>query len=84
MPELLWKTYIDFEIAEGDYEKARKLYERLLQKTAHVKVTKPLTSFSLLNDFTFRFRCGSRMHISKAACLERETKVKLMSNASWQ
>ena len=38
MPELLWKAYIDFEEEEGEYENARALYERLLQKTDHVKV----------------------------------------------
>ena len=38
MPELLWKAYIDFEEEEGEYERTRKLYERLLDKTDHVKV----------------------------------------------
>lgn len=38
MPELLWKCYIDFEISHGEIEAARKLYEKLLEKTAHVKV----------------------------------------------
>ena len=38
MPELLWKAYIDFEEEEGEYERTRELYERLLQKTEHVKV----------------------------------------------
>ena len=38
MPEMLWKNYIDFEIDEGEGEKARALYERLLEKTGHVKV----------------------------------------------
>jgi crooked neck len=38
MPELLWKSYIDFEIAEGERELTRKLYERLLDRTQHVKV----------------------------------------------
>ncbi|ATY63444.1 cell cycle control (Cwf4) [Cordyceps militaris] len=38
MPELLWKAYIDFEEGEGEYERARALYERLLDKTDHVKV----------------------------------------------
>lgn len=38
MPELLWKSYIDFEEYEGEYERTRALYERLLQKTDHVKV----------------------------------------------
>lgn len=38
MPELVWKSYIDFEDYEGEYERVRQLYERLLQKTDHVKV----------------------------------------------
>ena len=38
MPEMLWKGYIDFEIEEGESENARQLYERLLQRTGHVKV----------------------------------------------
>ena len=38
MPELLWKSYIDFEDEEGEHERARALYERLLDKTGHVKV----------------------------------------------
>lgn len=39
MPELLWKAYIDMELAEGDFDNVRKLYERLLEKTGHFKVT---------------------------------------------
>ena len=38
MPELLWKGYIDFEEEEGEFERTRELYERLLQRTEHVKV----------------------------------------------
>jgi len=38
MPEMLWKGFIDFEIDEGEADKARKLYERLLERTGHVKV----------------------------------------------
>ncbi|CCA67446.1 probable protein CCN1-putative cell cycle control protein [Serendipita indica DSM 11827] len=42
MPELLWKSYIDFEVVEGGYERdrtrVRKLYERLVERTGHVKV----------------------------------------------
>lgn len=38
MPELLWKAYIDFEIAEGGTARVRALYERLLDRTKHVKV----------------------------------------------
>jgi crooked neck len=42
MPELLWKSYIDFEVGEGGYDRdrtrVRNLYERLVDKTGHVKV----------------------------------------------
>ena len=38
MPEVLWKGYIDFETREEEWERARALYERLLQRTEHVKV----------------------------------------------
>ncbi|KAK1402967.1 crooked neck-like protein 1 [Heracleum sosnowskyi] len=38
MPELLWKAYIDFEISEGEFENTRRLYERLLERTKHLKV----------------------------------------------
>ncbi|KAK2967471.1 hypothetical protein RJ640_000628 [Escallonia rubra] len=38
MPELLWKAYIDFETSEGEFERTRQLYERLLDRTKHGKV----------------------------------------------
>ena len=38
MPELLWKAYIEFEIECGEYENSEVLYNRLLQKTTHVRV----------------------------------------------
>ncbi|KAK7260280.1 hypothetical protein RIF29_26201 [Crotalaria pallida] len=38
MPELLWKAYIDFETGEGEFDKARLLYQRLLDRTKHLKV----------------------------------------------
>jgi crooked neck len=38
MPELIWRFYIDFEIQNGQFEQARALYKRLLQRTKHVKV----------------------------------------------
>eukprot|EP00300_Choanocystis_sp_HF-7_P020149 c20523_g1_i1.p1 GENE.c20523_g1_i1~~c20523_g1_i1.p1 ORF type:complete len:715 (+),score=131.96 c20523_g1_i1:38-2146(+) len=37
-PELLWKAYIDYEIAEEDTPRATALFERLLNRTQHVKV----------------------------------------------
>lgn len=38
MPELLWKSWIDFEYEEEEYDRTRELYERLLRRTSHVKV----------------------------------------------
>ncbi|KAG1678894.1 hypothetical protein FOA52_003562 [Chlamydomonas sp. UWO 241] len=38
MPEALWKAYIDFEIGQGERTRTRLLYERLLDRTKHVKV----------------------------------------------
>lgn len=37
-PELVWKAYIDWEMAEQEVERARQLYERLLERSQHVKV----------------------------------------------
>jgi crooked neck len=47
MPELVWKAYIDFEEEEGECEKTRELYERLLAKTNHVKVWTSWVQFEL-------------------------------------
>lgn len=38
MPEVVWKAYIDLEFAEREWARVDALYERLLEKTAHVKV----------------------------------------------
>ncbi|XP_070577296.1 crooked neck-like protein 1 [Ptychodera flava] len=38
MPEVLWKAYIDFEIEQEEYDRTRELYDRLLERTQHVKV----------------------------------------------
>jgi len=38
MPEVLWKAYIDFEIEQEEFDRTRQLYQRLLQRTHHVKV----------------------------------------------
>jgi len=38
MPELIWKAYIDSEAELQEYDKARKLYLRLLEKSKNVKV----------------------------------------------
>ncbi|KAJ1985933.1 NineTeen Complex (NTC) component [Dimargaris cristalligena] len=40
MPEVLWKAYIDFEFEHADSttDRVRNLYERLLDRTDHIKV----------------------------------------------
>ncbi|CAD6890658.1 unnamed protein product [Tilletia controversa] len=38
MPELVWKSYIDAEFEDRNWEAVNGLYERLLGKSAHVKV----------------------------------------------
>lgn len=50
MPELLWKTYIDFEVNQGENENARQLYQRLLERTLHVKVWLSYAKFELSCD----------------------------------
>ena len=50
MPEVVWKAFIDFEIESENYENARKLYERLLSKTDHVKVWISFARFELITD----------------------------------
>ncbi|KAF1810350.1 Pre-mRNA-splicing factor clf1 [Eremomyces bilateralis CBS 781.70] len=47
MPELVWKAYIDFEEEEGEYDRTRELYERLLEKTDHVKVWTSYAHFEI-------------------------------------
>lgn len=47
MPELLWKSFIDFEFEGEEYDRTRLLYERLLEKTSHVKVWVSYAQFEL-------------------------------------
>lgn len=38
MPEVLWKSFIDFEFEEREWDRVDELYEKLLTRTGHVKV----------------------------------------------
>lgn len=38
MPEVVWKAWIDFEFEEREWNNVQELYEKLLDRTAHVKV----------------------------------------------
>lgn len=37
--QVLWKSYIDFEIEQEQFDNTRNLYKRLLERTQHVKVS---------------------------------------------
>lgn len=47
MPEILWKAYIDFEVSLSNFAAARNLYERLLNRTNHIKVWLSLAMFEV-------------------------------------
>ncbi|KAJ1939321.1 Crooked neck-like protein 1, partial [Linderina macrospora] len=47
MPEVLWKAFIDFEFDQGEYDRTRELYTRLLSMTDHVKVWVSMAHFEL-------------------------------------
>jgi crooked neck len=47
MPELIWKSYIDFEISQKNYENTRKLYKKLIERTKHVKVYSSYAEFEI-------------------------------------
>jgi crooked neck len=49
MPEQSWKAFIDFEIELGEIENVRVLYQRLLEKTQHVKVWLSAAKFEVVS-----------------------------------
>jgi len=38
MPETVWRAYLDNEMELKNYDKARDLYERLLERSKHIKI----------------------------------------------
>ena len=47
IPEILWKAYIDFEVDQEEWDRVRQLYERLLEKTKHLKVWLSYAKFEI-------------------------------------
>ncbi|NXK96104.1 CRNL1 protein, partial [Formicarius rufipectus] len=86
MPEVLWKSYIDFEIEQEEYEKTRNLYRRLLQRTQHVKVWISFAQFELSAGQEQRLqRCRQVYEEANKAmrsCEEKEERVMLLE--SWR
>uniref|UniRef100_A0A4W3JQ75 Crooked neck-like protein 1 n=1 Tax=Callorhinchus milii TaxID=7868 RepID=A0A4W3JQ75_CALMI len=86
MPEVLWKSYIDFEIEQEEYERTRKLYRCLLQRTQHVKVWISYVQFELSVEGTDRLtRCRQIYEDANRSlrnCEEKEER--LMFLESWK
>lgn len=86
MPELLWKSYIDFEISREEFENARKLYERLLERTSHVKVWLSYAKFEFNNGDAegMNVALARRVYERANECLknssEKESRVLLLEN----
>ncbi|XP_022919462.1 protein crooked neck [Onthophagus taurus] len=86
MPELLWKSYIDFEIAQEEFENARNLYERLLERTVHVKVWLSYAKFELNcpGEDDINIRLARRVYEKANETLknnpEKEARVLLLEN----
>ncbi|CAG2250098.1 CLF1 [Mytilus edulis] len=86
MPKVLWKSYIDFQIEQEEFDKVRNLYRRLLQRTKHVKVW---ISFGQFEKTT-----GEDSYIDKARTVYKEAnnamksagekEERLMLLESWQ
>nr|CAH7716929.1 unnamed protein product [Callosobruchus chinensis] len=86
MPELLWKAYIDFEISQDEPENARQLYERLLERTSHVKVWLSYAKFELNNqsEGDMNVQLARRVFERANECMknasEKEARVLLLEN----
>ncbi|XP_064465251.1 crooked neck-like protein 1 [Ornithodoros turicata] len=87
MPEVLWKGYIDFEVELEEHAKAAQLYERLLQRTQHVKVWISYAQFQLNNTSEDQAVSRARAVYERANKQLRSTEEKeerLMLLESWE
>ncbi|KAM4521453.1 crooked neck-like protein 1 [Odontesthes bonariensis] len=86
MPEVLWKSYIDFEIEQEEFENTRNLYKRLLQRTQHVKVWISYAKFELSIDGPDRLQKCRQIYeeANKGMrnCEEKEERLMLLE--SWR
>uniref|UniRef100_A0A673B4Y0 Crooked neck pre-mRNA splicing factor 1 n=1 Tax=Sphaeramia orbicularis TaxID=375764 RepID=A0A673B4Y0_9TELE len=86
MPEVLWKSYIDFEIEQEEFENTRNLYKRLLQRTQHVKVWISYAKFELSVDGPERLqKCRQifeEANKGMRSCEEKEERLMLLE--SWR
>nr|XP_005483519.1 crooked neck-like protein 1 [Zonotrichia albicollis] len=86
MPEVLWKSYIDFEMEQEEFERIRRLYRRLLQRTQHSKVWISLAQFELLVGQEERLqRCRQvyrEANEAMGSCKDKEERAMLLE--SWR
>ena len=85
MPEMLWKSYIDFEISEEEYGRVRELYARLLERTKHVKVYISYAQFESAAGEIEKARAVFEManaHFKRAGAEHKEERVVLIE--SWR
>lgn len=75
----LKQAYIDFEISESEYGRTRDLYERLLDRTKHLKVWISYAKFeasameevlqdSELSESEYKKKCLQRARGKKSQC----------------
>lgn len=76
MPEMLWKSYIDYEMELNKFKKTRELYKRLLKKTNHVKIWISFAKFELETDLEKE----ERIKNARALFKEAHNKIKLNNN----
>ncbi|XP_059338212.1 crooked neck-like protein 1 [Ammospiza nelsoni] len=86
MLEVLWKSYIDFEMEQEEYERTRRLYRRLLQRTQHSQVWISLAQFELLVGQEERLQRCRRIYEeaneAMRSCKDKEERVVLLE--SWR
>ncbi|XP_023250110.1 crooked neck-like protein 1 [Seriola lalandi dorsalis] len=86
MPEVLWKSYIDFEIEQEEFGNTRNLYKRLLQRTQHVKVWISYAKFELSIDSPDRLQKCRQIYEEAnkgmRSCEEKEERLMLLE--SWR
>ncbi|KAL2621055.1 hypothetical protein R1flu_001260 [Riccia fluitans] len=78
MPELLWKAYIDFEISQEEHERTRQLYERLLNRTKHLKVWVSYAKFEAGLPLEEESRAAEEGREPDAQVLEDQEKQKIL------
>eukprot|EP00818_Percolomonas_sp_WS_P004955 CAMPEP_0117443808 /NCGR_PEP_ID=MMETSP0759-20121206/4900_1 /TAXON_ID=63605 /ORGANISM="Percolomonas cosmopolitus, Strain WS" /LENGTH=758 /DNA_ID=CAMNT_0005235823 /DNA_START=31 /DNA_END=2308 /DNA_ORIENTATION=+ len=82
MPEVIWKDYIDFEIEYQENDRVVQLYERLLNKTKHVKVWISFALFQKsIENYDEARKIFTRAEHFLFSNMEDESNAQMMDNA---